>query len=71
MDSLLEFYKETILNYLQMAGESLPQFKLDKLAEKEALEIRVKMNINAIKSSYIVRKSRILSIDIVLKEIRL
>lgn len=44
---------------------------MDTLAEKEALEIGVIMNNNPIKSSYIVRKNRVLSIDKVLKEIRL
>lgn len=71
MDSLLEFCKEIILNYLQMAGEICLSSSLDKLAENEALEIGVKMNTNAMKSSYIVKKSRVLGIDIVLKDIRL
>lgn len=39
-----------------MADEILPQLSLDKLAENQALEIEVKMNSNAIKSCYIVRK---------------
>lgn len=41
------------------------------MAENEALEIGVKMNTNVIKSCYIVRKRRVLSIDIVPREIRL